>query len=312
VSIALGDDRMGVGYLRVFLHQVHDEPALPGDTVAKLLQSAVRQNAAVSDDHHAGAQGLDVVHVVGREDDGNAALAVEPPDEVSERQLGHCVEANGRLVQKQDRRCVKQGRGKVASHSLTQAKLSHGHVQEGLQIQDFDELVTSLGVVDPRDPVDVVSPHYYYPTDRGWQFGGTVENMMHEIHMFDRAGALSLDNFSGSGADWLERYKPLINDGETVVASPHKVYGPENNDLVLQLRKRGVSKVILAGMSANLCVEAHLREFLEQGFDVTVAKDATAGARHPDLGDGYQAALVNFGYLASAVVTTDEVVEALG
>ncbi len=156
-----------------------------------------------------------------------------------------------------------------------------------------------------------ISPHYYYPTDHSWQFGGTVETLMHEIHMFDRNGALTLEGFSGSGADWLERYKPLIEDGKTVVASPHKVYGPENNDLVLQLRKRGVSKVILAGMSANLCVEAHMREFLEQGFDVTVAKDATAGARHPDLGDGYQAALVNFGYLANAVVTTDEAVEAL-
>ena len=134
---------------------------------------------------------------------------------------------------------------------------------------------------------------------------------MHEIHMFDRSGALSLDNFAGSGADWLERYKPLIEDGKTVIASPHKVYGPENNDLVLQLRKRGVSKVIVAGMSASLCVEAHVREFLEQGFEVTVAKDATAGARHPELGDGYQSALVNFGYLASSVVTTDEAVASL-
>lgn len=156
-----------------------------------------------------------------------------------------------------------------------------------------------------------VSPHYYFPTDHNWQFGGTVEKTMHEIHMFDRTGALSLENFAGSGADWLERYKPLIEDGKTVIASPHKVYGPENNDLVLQLRKRGVSKVIVAGMSANLCVEAHVREFLEQGFEVTVAKDATAGARHPELGDGYQSALVNFGYLASSVVTTDEAVASL-
>ena len=156
-----------------------------------------------------------------------------------------------------------------------------------------------------------ISPHYYFPTDHGWQFGGTVEKMMHEIHMFDRKGALSLDNFVGSGADWLDRYKPLIEDGETVVASPHKVYGPENNDLALQLRKRGVSKAILGGMSANLCVEAHMRALLEQGFEVTVVKDATAGARHPDLGDGYQSGLVNFGFIANAVVTTDEVVEAL-
>ena len=51
-----------------------------------------------------------------------------------------------------------------------------------------------------------VSPHYYYPTDKGWQFGGTVEKMMHEINMFGRAGALTLDGFQGSGADWLDRF----------------------------------------------------------------------------------------------------------
>jgi nicotinamidase-related amidase len=156
-----------------------------------------------------------------------------------------------------------------------------------------------------------ISPHYYYPTDHSWKFGGTVENLMHEIKMFDRSGALSLDGFSGSGADWLERYKPLIEDGRTIVVSPHKVYGPENNDLTLQLRKRNISKIILGGMSANLCVEAHLRELLEQGFEVTVVKDATAGARHPQLGDGYNAAVTNFGYIANAVVSTSEALEAM-
>ena len=156
-----------------------------------------------------------------------------------------------------------------------------------------------------------ISPHYYYPTDHGWKFGGTVEKIMHEINMFGREDALSLNGFQGSGADWLERYKPFIEDGKTVVASPHKVYGPENNDLALQMRKRGIDKVILAGMSANLCVEAHLRELLEQGFQVAVVKDGTAGARHPELGDGYESALVNFGYMANAVLSTDEVVDAM-
>lgn len=137
----------------------------------------------------------------------------------------------------------------------------------------------------------------------------TVENIMHEIKMFNRSGALNLDGFSGSGADWLERYKSFIEDGKTIVVSPHKVYGPENNDLILQLRKRNISKIILGGMSANLCVEAHMRELLEQGFEVAVVKDATAGARHPELGDGYKAALVNFGYIANAVLSTDEVVK---
>ncbi len=156
-----------------------------------------------------------------------------------------------------------------------------------------------------------ISPHYYFPTDHSWKFEGTLEKVMHEINMFDRKGALSLDGFNGSGADWLERYKPLIEDGKTIIASPHKVYGPENNDVMLQLRKRGISKVILAGMSANLCVESHLRELLERGFEVAVVKDATAGARHPELGDGYQSALVNYRYIANEVVTTEEIVSRL-
>ena len=156
-----------------------------------------------------------------------------------------------------------------------------------------------------------ISPHYYYPTDKGWQFGGTVENMMHEIGMFDRKDALSTEGFAGSGADWLEQYKPYIDDGKTIVASPQKIYGPEINDLTLQLRKLGVPKVILVGMSANLCTEAHMRDLLEQGFEVAVVKDATAAAAHPDLGDDYQAALTNFRYMANAVLSTEEAVSTM-
>jgi len=156
-----------------------------------------------------------------------------------------------------------------------------------------------------------VSPHYLYPHDQGWRFGGAVERMMLEGKEFWRPSSLSLDGFSGSGADWLERYKPFIEDGKTVVVSPHKVYSPQCNDLVLQLRKRRIDKVILAGMMANLCVESHLRELLEQGFEVAVVKDATAAPRHPEIGDGYTAAVINFGFLANAVLTTDEAVKAM-
>jgi nicotinamidase-related amidase len=155
-----------------------------------------------------------------------------------------------------------------------------------------------------------ISPHYYYEHDHKWEFEGALEALMHHINMFDRKGALSVEGFEGSGADWLERYKPYIEDGETIVASPHKMYGPENNDLILQLRKRGIDKVILAGMSANLCTEAHLREFLEQGFEVAVVKDGTAAAIVEE-GNGYEAALVNFRFLATAVWTTEETVKAL-
>lgn len=157
-----------------------------------------------------------------------------------------------------------------------------------------------------------VSPHYYYPHDHGWKFEGTLEALMHQIGMFDREDQLSVKDFEGSGADWLEQYKPYIQDGKTVVTSPHKVYGPETNDLVLQLRKRGISRVILAGMSANLCTESHMRELIEQGFDVTVVSDGTAAAKTPELGDGYAAALTNFKFIANGVLDTKQTVAAMG
>ena len=153
-----------------------------------------------------------------------------------------------------------------------------------------------------------VSPHYYYPTDHGWKFEGALEKLMHTIGMFDRKGALTTEGFEGSGADWLESYKPYINDGNTIVSNPHKVYGPETNDLVLQLRKRGIDKVILGGMSANLCTESHMRELLEQGFEVAVVSDATAAAIVEE-GNGYEAALVNFRFIANTVWTTQQAVQ---
>jgi len=155
-----------------------------------------------------------------------------------------------------------------------------------------------------------VSPHYYYPHDHQWKFEGVLEKLMHNINMFDRKSPLSLEGFEGSGADWHPLYKNYIKGSNVVVSSPHKVYGPESNDLALQLRKRGISKVVLAGMSGNLCVESHLRELLEEGFEVAVVYDATASAVLPDL-NGAQAALTNFKMLASKVYLTTEFLNAI-
>jgi len=178
-------------------------------------------------------------------------------------------------------------------------------VTENNTVENIDALFKAAKANDM--PV-FISPHYYYPTDHGWQFEGALEALMHAIGMFDRKGALTTEGFEGSGADWLDQYKKYINDGETVVSNPHKVYGPETNDLVLQLRKRGIDKVILGGMSANLCTESHMRELIEQGFEVAVVSDATAAAIVEE-GNGYESALVNFRFIANTVWTTEEAVE---
>src|SRR6201987_1414618 len=146
-----------------------------------------------------------------------------------------------------------------------------------------------------------ISPHYFYPTDKGWKFNGALEADEASAGMFARKGMLNVDGLKGSGVDWLECFKPYIDDGKTIVVAPHRVFGPETNDLVLQLRKRSIS----------MCVESHLRELLEQGFEVAVVKDATAAPKHPEWGYGYTAALVNYAFLAHAVLTTDEAVDAM-
>ncbi|WP_299303567.1 cysteine hydrolase [uncultured Litoreibacter sp.] len=170
-----------------------------------------------------------------------------------------------------------------------------------------ENIETLFKAAKAADITTAVSPHYYYPTDHGWKFEGALEKLMHKIGMFDRKGPLNLDGFEGSGADWMPQYKQYIEDGKTIVTSPHKVYGNDTNDLSLQLRKQGVDQVILAGMSANLCTESHMRELLEDGFEVAVVRDATAAAMLPE-GDGYLAALINFRYMANAVWSTEEAV----
>jgi nicotinamidase-related amidase len=158
----------------------------------------------------------------------------------------------------------------------------------------------------------VLSPHYYYPSDRGWvAAGGALEVLLGQLGIVARTGPLSLDGFEGSGADWPERFKPYLEACDTVVASPHKLYGTTSNDLVLQLRKRRIEKVILTGPAGNLCPESHLRDFLENGFEVAMVSDATAGVVI-DEGDGYRAGLVNFRFLANAVWTTQQAVTRMG
>ena len=195
---------------------------------------------------------------------------------------------------------------------LSEAGVSWGLVGDSIKENDtVENLARLFQAAKHRDYGVFVSPHYLYPHDQAWRFGGAVERSMLADKEFFRPDPLGGKGFAGSGADWLARYKPYIEDEKTVVVSPHKVWGPQTNDLVLQLRKRGVGKVVLCGMLANLCVESHLRELIEQGFEVAVVKDATAGPRHPAVGDGYAAALVNYGFIANAVLTTEAAVKGM-
>lgn len=156
----------------------------------------------------------------------------------------------------------------------------------------------------------MISPHLLYDHDNNWQFTGAMLTFAKSANLLKKGDPTNSNVGVGNeGADIYGTYKKYVTNGDVTITSPHKVFGPESNDLILQLRKRKVDKVILAGMLSNLCTEAHLRELVEQGFEVAVVKDATAAAILPDM-NGYEIAQANFTLISNHVFTTEELKKA--
>ena len=143
----------------------------------------------------------------------------------------------------------------------------------------------------------------------------TVRNVARLFRASEHAAitvAVSLTADRG-GTSFVPELKPYVDREATIICEPHTRYSPlpRVNDSGVQLRRRRVRQIILAGFVANLRLESHLRDFLELGFEVAVVRDAIAGPELPE-GQGYLAALVNFRRIADAVWTTEQVVTALG
>lgn len=108
------------------------------------------------------------------------------------------------------------------------------------------------------------------------------------------------------GGELRDGFQPEPGD---VVAQEHWCSsGFANTDLDLQLKKHGVHKLVVVGLIAHTCVEATVRWAAELGYEVTVVKDATASYSDEEM---HAALEVNIPNYATAVVTTDEVVQAI-
>jgi len=119
-----------------------------------------------------------------------------------------------------------------------------------------------------------------------------IGTMMADRRMFDA---------DGEGSDFPPELEP---DDNTFVCSPHKgLSGFWSNDIDIQLRQRGIDTIVLAGMGANLCVESHLRDAVENGYEVLAVTDATAAPGR----DALEAALTNFEFIAHETARTDVV-----
>ncbi len=177
-------------------------------------------------------------------------------------------------------------------------------VKENIERLNTIKNIESLFAAAKKSELPVfVSPHEYKEHDHQWQHRGALVKTMHDIKLFFVAD----DGGETFGSDFLERFKPYILDGKTVISSPHKVYGPDSNDLVLQLRKRGIESVFLSGLAANLCTDSHMRELIENGFEVHMISDAVGAPGE----EAYQAALLNYGMIANGVLSTEQVLALL-
>jgi ureidoacrylate peracid hydrolase len=96
--------------------------------------------------------------------------------------------------------------------------------------------------------------------------------------------------------------------GEIVATEHWCSSGFANTDLDLQLKNHGIHQLIVIGLIAHTCIEATVRFAAELGYEVTVVKDAVA-----DYSDAHMhAALeINIPNYASAIVTTNEVVDSI-
>jgi len=108
------------------------------------------------------------------------------------------------------------------------------------------------------------------------------------------------------GADFHPELRPA---GDEVVLQPHKGTDVFETDLPEHLDRLGITHLILAGMTANLCVESTGRHAAEQGYDVTYVRDAIGAENLP----AYEASIrINFPLIGNAVMDTEDLLTAFG
>jgi nicotinamidase-related amidase len=132
--------------------------------------------------------------------------------------------------------------------------------------------------------------------DEGLQRRSGINRLMFENKMF-LAGSF--------GADFHADIQPQPGD---IILTPHKGTDVLQTDLKEHLDRLGTHHLVIAGMTANLCVESTGRHATELGYDVTFLSDAIGAESLP----AYEASIhVNFPLIANAVLEVDEFLAAI-
>jgi len=79
------------------------------------------------------------------------------------------------------------------------------------------------------------------------------------------------------GVEIFKGLEPDIGKGDVVVSKHWCSSSFQNTDLDYQLKQRGIENLVMAGLTANTCLESTARFAYELGYNITLLKDATAG-----------------------------------
>lgn len=131
----------------------------------------------------------------------------------------------------------------------------------------------------------------------------------HHLQRKSGINRLMFENKMFLAGSWGADFHPLLQPQEgDIVLLPHKSCDVMETDLRQHLEKRGITHLVIAGMTANLCCESTGRHAMESGYDVTFISNAIGAAGVME----YEAAVnVNFPLIANAVIKADDFVKAL-
>jgi nicotinamidase-related amidase len=131
----------------------------------------------------------------------------------------------------------------------------------------------------------------------GWKYWAPIQRQNDEHRAFE----------DGTwGGTFRDEFKPYA--GEVVAQEHWCSSGFGTTDLDLQLKKRGIHKLIVIGLIANTCIDSTVRFAAELGYEVTLVKDATASLTWEEMKATLE---VNLPHYAAAIVTTDELLHAM-
>ena len=147
--------------------------------------------------------------------------------------------------------------------------------------------------------------HVFYAMHRRYR-PGDYETWKYIAPIQKRGWSSKAFEFGTWGGEIRSEFQPKA--GEIVAAEHWCSSGFANTDLDLQLKKHGIHKLIVVGLIAHTCIEATVRYAAELGYDVTIARDATADYSDREMHAALEVNLPNY---AGAIVTTDVIVDAL-